>query len=159
PLLDVPRAQTRAACRALDLSPWEDPHNSDPAYTRARVRAALPALVDLLGAGVVANLARTARLAAADVDTLDALAAAARPEATTHRGLSVPVLATLPDGIRGRVLRGYALDLGAPAGALGAVHVAALDALVTAWHGQGPVALPGGYHVARIDGHITRTGA
>ncbi len=159
PLLDVPRTQTRAACRALDLSPWEDPHNSDPAYARARVRAALPLLADLLGARVVANLARTARLAAADLDTLDTLAATARAEATTDRGLSVPVLSTLPDGIRGRVLRGYALDLGAPAGALGSVHVAALGALVTDWHGQGPVALPGGYHVARIDGHITRVEA
>jgi tRNA(Ile)-lysidine synthase len=156
PLLDVPRAQTRAACRALDLSPWEDPHNSDPAYARARVRAALPLLTDLLGAGVVGNLARTARLAAADLDTLDELAAAARAESTTDRGLSVPVLATLPGAIRSRVLRGYALDLGAPAGALGAVHVTALDALVSAWHGQGPVALPGGHHVARINGHITR---
>ena len=50
------RRARRSACR-----PWEDPHNADPAYARSRVRAtALPALVDALGPGVVANLARTA---------------------------------------------------------------------------------------------------
>src|SRR5579885_3575414 len=45
PFLGVRRAQTQAACRALGLDPWADPHNTDPAYARSRVRAgALPAL-------------------------------------------------------------------------------------------------------------------
>ena len=78
PLLDVTRAQTRDACAALGLAPWQDPHNTDPSYARARVRAdVLPALVAALGEGVVDNLARTARLLAADTAALDALAAAA----------------------------------------------------------------------------------
>ncbi len=82
PLLDVSRAQTRAACAALGLEPWEDPHNTDPAFARARARALLQSLVDELGEAVVGNLARTARLAAADVALLDGLAAAARTAAT-----------------------------------------------------------------------------
>ena len=58
PLLEISRAQTRAACAALGLEPWDDPHNTDPSYARVRVRAqALPALVAALGEGVVGNLA------------------------------------------------------------------------------------------------------
>ncbi|HKS98205.1 MAG TPA: TilS substrate-binding domain-containing protein, partial [Rugosimonospora sp.] len=50
---------------------------------------------------------------------------------------------------RTRVLRGFALGLGAPGGALSSRHIDALDALVCDWRGQGPVALPGGYQVVR----------
>jgi len=67
PLLDVARADTRKACAAQGLVPWDDPHNVDPAFARSRVRgAALPALVEALGPAVVANLARTAGQVAAD---------------------------------------------------------------------------------------------
>lgn len=82
PLLDVAREQTRKACAALGLTPWEDPHNTDERYARARVRgAALPALVAALGPGVLDNLARSARLIAADNAALDALATAGYAEA------------------------------------------------------------------------------
>lgn len=78
PLLDVARADTRKACAALGLTPWEDPHNSDPAFARSRVRGkALPALIEALGPAVVANLARSAAMIAADNEALDAQAAAA----------------------------------------------------------------------------------
>jgi hypothetical protein len=46
------------------------------------------------------------------------------------------------------------LRLGAPAGALAAAHIDALDALVMAWHGQGPVALPGAILVGRQAGRL-----
>ena len=155
PLLDVARAQTRAACRALGLVPWEDPHNTDPAYTRSRVRTALPLLADLLGDGVVANLARTARLAAADLAVLDSMALSALEDAATgDGGLRVEALAAMHPAIRGRVLRAYALGLGTPPGALSATHIEAMDALISGWHGQGPVALPGGRRVARAKGRI-----
>jgi tRNA(Ile)-lysidine synthase len=35
-------------------------------------------------------------------------------------------------------------------------HVAALDALVTDWHGQGPTSLPGGIVVGRRSGALVR---
>src|SRR5450432_921925 len=38
PLLGLRREQTRAACAAAGLEPWEDPHNASPAFTRVRVR-------------------------------------------------------------------------------------------------------------------------
>ncbi|MGW5669847.1 tRNA lysidine(34) synthetase TilS, partial [Micromonospora sp. NPDC003776] len=156
PLLDVTREDTRKACAALGLVPWDDPHNADPAYARSRVRAdLLPALVDALGPGVVDNLARTARLLAADTAALDALAAAALAEVRRPEGgLSVDGLATLPAAVRTRVLHAWARELGAPPAALSHRHVAALDALVTDWHGQGPVHLPGGLPVLRRAGRL-----
>jgi tRNA(Ile)-lysidine synthase len=162
PLLDVSRADTRRACAAQGLPVWDDPHNTDPGYARARVRAdALPALVEALGPAVVDNLARTAALLAADAAALDSwaeqsLAAArdteARGGATASSALSVSVLAGLPSAVRTRVLHAWARELGAPGGALSHRHVAALDALVVDWHGQGATRLPGGSGVARRTG-------
>jgi tRNA(Ile)-lysidine synthase len=153
PLLRVSRADTRKACAALGLATWEDPHNTDPAFARSRVRAdALPALIAALGPAVVDNLARTAGLLAMDSALLDSLAREALASARTEKGLSVGVLSGLDPAIRGRVLHAWARELGAPGGALSHRHVAALDALVTGWHGQGPTALPGGIAVARRDG-------
>ncbi|MFI7596754.1 tRNA lysidine(34) synthetase TilS [Actinoplanes sp. NPDC049681] len=157
PLLDVSRADTRKACAALGLVAWEDPHNTDPAYARARVRAdALPALAAALGPAVVANLARTASLVAADVAYLDSVARDELAAVRSDDGLSVSALATLPEAIRGRVLHAWAAELGAPGAALSHRHVAALDALVSRWHGQGPAALPSGILVARRKGDLLR---
>lgn len=135
----------------LGLSPWQDPHNTDPSYARSRVRAdLLPALVRALGPGVVDNLARTARLVAADNAALDELAGTALAVARCpDGGLSVPLLLGLLPAVRGRVLHSWARELGALPGALSHRHVAALDALVTGWHGQGPTDLPGGVRVLR----------
>src|SRR6266851_1490611 len=47
PFLDVPREATEAYCRAHGLEFVTDPHNSDPARARARLRAAWPALLEL----------------------------------------------------------------------------------------------------------------
>ncbi|MFE9692042.1 tRNA lysidine(34) synthetase TilS [Micromonospora sp. NPDC005806] len=156
PLLDVARADARKACAALGLTPWDDPHNADPAFARSRVRTdLLPALVDALGAGVVDNLARTARLLAADATALDDLAAAALADArSAEGGLSVDSLAALPAAVRTRVLHAWARELGAAPAALSHRHVAALDALVTDWHGQGAVHLPGGRPVRRRAGRL-----
>ncbi|WP_319461582.1 tRNA lysidine(34) synthetase TilS [Micromonospora sp. RTP1Z1] len=158
PLLGVGRDDTRKACAALGLTPWEDPHNADPAYARARVRSdALPALVRALGPAVLDNLARTARMVAADTAALDGLAAAALADAGSPAGgLAVDALAALPAAVRTRVLHAWARELGATPAALSHRHVAALDALVTEWHGQGAVHLPGGLRVARRAGRLTR---
>lgn len=157
PLLDVSRDDTRKACAALGIATWSDPHNTDPAYARSRVRAdALPALIAALGPGVVANLARTAALTAADAAFLDQVAAGALTECRSEAGLSVRTLSGLEPAIRGRVLHAWARELGAPGAALSYRHVVALDALVTDWHGQGPAALPGGIVVGRRAGDLVR---
>jgi tRNA(Ile)-lysidine synthase len=155
PLLDVARADTRKACAALGLVPWDDPHNADPSFARARVRSdALPAVVAALGPAVVANLARSAAMIAADNEALDALAEAALAGSPTS--LVVSEIADLPRAIRRRVLHLWARRLGAPGSALSHVHVEALDALVTDWHGQGAVHLPGGIVAVRDHGVLFR---
>jgi tRNA(Ile)-lysidine synthase len=148
--LNVSREQTNAACADLGLKPWQDPHNEDLRYARARLRAAMPLLIETLGSDVVANLARTAGLIAADNDVLDEMAIQEFAQASEpDGGLSVALLRQMPDALRGRVLRLFALGAGATPAALSHRHLSALDAFVTQWHGQGPVALPGGTRVAR----------
>src|SRR6218665_3025577 len=52
PLLGTRRATTRQACLDAALTPWDDPHNADPRYTRVRVRdRVLPVLEAELGPG------------------------------------------------------------------------------------------------------------
>jgi tRNA(Ile)-lysidine synthase len=156
PLLDVARADTRKACAALGLVPWDDPHNVDPAFARSRVRAsALPALIAALGPAVVDNLARSATQIAADNEALDALASAQLLSDRVDT-LRVADLAGLAAAVRTRVLHTWARRLGAPGGALSHRHVAALDALVTDWRGQGSVHLPGGILIARREGALVR---
>ena len=226
PLLGVPRATLREACTAQGLEPWDDPHNADPAYARARVRhQAMPALEAALGPGVAAALARSAAQLTADCDALDALAAAeswriqpagpsvaglgqrdpAAGDGTGHGGerdpmasagdgtghtgerdptasagdgtghggelhptagepaggtgravvvLDIEGLAELAPAVRSRVLRQAALAAGCPGGSLAAGHVAALDALVTGWHGQRWADLPGVIRARRRYGKL-----
>ncbi len=156
PLLDVSRAQTRAACAALGLEPWDDPHNTDRAFARARARLLLQSLVDELGEAVVGNLARTASLAATDAALLDELAGAARTAATEADGsLRVADLAGLAPALRSRVLHDWVRGLGVPGAALSRRHVTALDDLVENWHGQGAIHLPGGLTVVRDRARLT----
>jgi tRNA(Ile)-lysidine synthase len=111
---------------------------------------------------VVDNLARTAAQAAADNRALDALAVEALDHARAvgedvsppTAGLRISALSGLVDAIRTRVLHAWARELGVSGSALSHRHVAALDALVTDWHGQGPTSLPGGVMIARRAGML-----
>ncbi len=152
PLLDVSRADTETACLVEDIAFWSDPHNSQERFSRVRVRTkVLPVLEKELGPGVAAALARTADLVRADVAYLDEAAASALESARSQEGVSTLVLATLADAIRTRVLRLAALEAGARAAELFHTHVAELDRLVTGWHGQRWVELPGHVRARRTD--------
>jgi tRNA(Ile)-lysidine synthase len=154
PLLEVTRAITRASCADLGLAVWDDPHNADPTFSRVRVRTdVLPVLETALGPGIAEALARTAALARDDADALDSWAARSYTEVAGPDGsLDIAALAELPAAVRRRVLRLAALAAGAPA--VEAVHLQAADALVTDWHGQGAVSLPGGRVAARRYGRL-----
>lgn len=152
PLLSVSRKTCRAACVALGLSAWEDPHNTDPAYARARLRKAMATLAEKLGEDVVPNLARSAHQIGTDSDYLDVLADKALEAARHAEGLAVAKLSELPEALRGRVLHAWAVELGVPRAALSHRHIAALEALVTGWHGQGATQLPGRISVRRSAG-------
>jgi tRNA(Ile)-lysidine synthase len=150
PLLDLTRAQTERACRAQDIVWWSDPANDDPQYTRTRVRhTVLPVLESELGPGVAAALARTADLLRADVEHLDELAESAY--AALPEPIPVEMLRSLATAVRTRVLRLAALRAGARDAELFHEHVKALDALLTDWHGQGAVDLPGHVRGVRRD--------
>ncbi|HIZ35909.1 MAG TPA: tRNA lysidine(34) synthetase TilS [Candidatus Ruania gallistercoris] len=168
PLLSVTRADTEAMCRDAELPAWHDPTNAldGPWRTadggplpRAAIRhRVLPALQEVLGPGVRAALSRTAEQARDDADHLDALAeqvwTRAAVTTTAPVQLEAAVLTAQPPALRRRVLHRAALAAGSPAGALGSVHVRRLEALVTDWHGQGPVHLPGGLEGVRECGRL-----
>lgn len=144
PLLGVRRSVTHDACRELGLTAWQDPHNSDPRFTRTRLRAeVLPLLEEVLGGGVAEALARTATALREDNDFIDAIAAQALPDAMRGTGpdaqLDIRSLAALPDPVRRRVIRGWLLA----GGAIGLTdkQIRAVDLLVTDWRGQGGVAV------------------
>lgn len=154
PLLGVTREQTRRACRDEGLSWWDDPMNEDTAYARVRARRALADLDRDLGPGIGSALARTAAQLRADADLLDALA----DRATLELGpgpLPVEALAAQPAALRSRIWRRALLAAGAPAGQLSSRHTDACDRLVTDWHGQGPLHVPGPLLVARQRGRVT----
>ena len=143
PFLGLRRAETLRICAAHGLRPWDDPHNADPRFRRSRIRTELlPLLEEVLGGGVAEALARTAAQVRDDVDLLDELAAQMADPTDTE------ALGNLPAALRRRVLRRAALEAGASGSELSARHIAELDRLVTDWHGQQRVELPG--HVSAV---------
>jgi tRNA(Ile)-lysidine synthase len=140
PLLGVRRAVTHAACQELGMTPWQDPHNSDRRFTRSRLRLeVLPLLEDVLGGGVAEALARTATALREDTELIDGLAARALDDVRADAGMQALALAALPGPVRRRVIRGWLLAGGAQG--LTDKQIRAVDALVTAWRGQGGVAV------------------
>lgn len=174
PLLKLRRTDTEEACAQAGLAPVHDPTNDidgpwraadgSPLRRSALRHEAIPALASALGVDPVPALARTAALCAEDDDALSGrareLAAAARVAADaiaadaiaaddTDPGdgeapvaLAVASLRGAPRAVRTRALREGAQAAGIRA--LSSTHVDAIDDLVVAWRGQGPIHLPGG---------------
>ena len=149
PLLTLTREQVRDT--VSDLAIYEDPHNSNPDFARVRVRHhVLPTLESDLGPGVARALARTADMLRDDADALEALAVAA----LATDDISVDDLLRLSRAVRTRVLRMLAKDAGCTVNDLTREHILAIDALLTNWHGQGPLNLPGNVNVERRHGRL-----
>ena len=157
PLLDVPRSVTAAACDALGLDAWQDPHNADPTFARVRLRReVLPLLEDVLQGGVAAALARTAAQLREDTAALDLVAEHALTRARREAVLEVSELVGEPSAVRRRALRRWLLDAGARELTDG--HLRSVDALIGEWRGQGGVWLPGGLEVSRVRGRLCVSG-
>lgn len=156
PLLGLRRAVTRAACASAGLPVWDDPHNSDPRFTRVRLRhEVMPLLEDVLAGGVAEALARTARQLREDGDALDVLAAdllgrAHEPE--PESGLRLAPLDGVPAAVRRRVLRAWLAT--ADVTALTDEHLRAADDLAGKGPDRGGVALPGGLELVRARGRL-----
>ncbi|MEV5838255.1 tRNA lysidine(34) synthetase TilS [Nocardia sp. NPDC052112] len=149
PLLAVRRTVTRQLCADIGLTPFEDPHNSAAEFTRVRLRnEVLPLLEEVLGGGVAGALARTAEQLRDDGAVLDALADELLRAASDDRTLVIETLATAPAALRRRAIRAWLLAGGAKA--LTNKHLQAVDELITAWRGQGGVAVGGGQPGRRL---------
>ncbi|MGC5193828.1 tRNA lysidine(34) synthetase TilS [Streptomyces albidoflavus] len=156
PFLQLDRQTARTACLAQSLPVWDDPHNTDPAYTRSRLRhEGLPALEKALGKGVVEALARTAQLSRDDADALDAWAAREEAAVRDETGeLDCARLYALPAAVRRRILRRALVAAGTPGGSLFARHVEEVDRLITGWRGQRAINLPGKVEARRQGGRL-----
>ena len=155
PLLKISRELTTAACSEARIEIWSDPHNEDLRFTRVRVRKnLLPIIEDNLGPGITEALVRSADLLRDDADALDGFAAEYFNQADPFN-LEVKELERLPKAITTRVLRLAIYKAGAPAGSLSAEHIAAAQALISDWHGQKEVSLPGNVKLLRNSGRIT----
>ncbi|MBS1698194.1 MAG: tRNA lysidine(34) synthetase TilS [Actinobacteria bacterium] len=156
PLLAVRRATTRAACAAEHLTPWEDPHNTDPRYLRVRARErVLPVLEVELGPGIAEALARTAEQLREDAEAFDEMIHETIEDIVEHAeaGISVSTaaLAANPAALRNRIIR---LVVQSEFGVgLTRVQTVEVARLVTDWSGQGPLDLPG-CTAARVGGRI-----
>ena len=92
--------------------------------------------------------ARSARYGALDEIAARAMAA------MDLANLDIEALAAMSRAIRSRIIRSAIYAAGAPIGSISADHVAAIEALITLWRGQGEVSLPGGVKVWRISGRL-----
>ena len=150
PLLDVDRATVRASVADLDI--YDDPHNEDRRFARVRVRHdLLPIIEKALGPGVSQALARTADMLRADADAFDALAQQIEFDGSVNQ------LEGLPDALRTRVLRRFLIAGGVPANDLTREQVRTVDSLITNWHGQKQIDLPGRMNVVRESGRLSLT--
>ncbi len=153
PLLGLRRRDTEAACVALGLPVWADPHNDDPRFRRVRLRhEVLPLLERVLAGGVADALARTATQLQDDQDALQSIADRVLTRADRADGLELSELAGQPRAVTTRVLKAWAESGGA--GPLAAAHVERLTALSADWHGQVGVDLPGGFRARRTSGRL-----
>jgi tRNA(Ile)-lysidine synthase len=103
PLLGIAKAQLIATVKAAEIGFVEDPSNTDPLFTRPRLRALMPALA--AEGGDSSNLARlAARLARANV-AIELLADGAEQylAALGRAGPAAHVSSAVPTAVRGQV--------------------------------------------------------
>jgi tRNA(Ile)-lysidine synthase len=122
------------------LTAWRDPHNADRRFTRTRLRhEVLPLMEEVLGGGVAEALARTATALREDTELIDSLIDQATTAAEAAEGLDTATLTALPGPVRRGVIRSWLIA----GGAIGLTdkQIRGVDTLVTAWRGQGGVAV------------------
>jgi len=146
PLLGVRRETTHAFCADSGLEAWQDPQNLDRSYRRVRLReSVLPLLESELGPGIAEALVRTADQLREDSEALDHFAEEQAEELADHAeaGISLNVrgLEANPAALRQRLIRlAVQSEFGVTLSRRQTLDVARL---VTDWHGQGAVSLPG----------------
>lgn len=157
PLLDFSAADLRTVCECLHLEFFDDPTNelesewktaAGKPLRRASVRhRVIPLLEEILDAGVVAALGRTAKMLRDDDDALSLIAAEAYADvalpAADAQVLDCAKLAKYPRAVRTRVIRSAILACGGRGGELVYWHLSELDRLVTDHVNKRGIDLPG----------------
>lgn len=145
PLLEIERSQTEQFCLDSGISFWKDPQNNDTRFQRVLLRKkVLPYLEKTLGGSVAKGLVRTAALLREDDEYLNSLSQKAFKKISSKAPgvikLSVSELEKLSPAILNRVIKLALDELGSQSARS---HVLAVAELVTNWHGQKPLTLPG----------------
>jgi tRNA(Ile)-lysidine synthase len=132
PFLDLPKARLIATVRAAGLPILEDPSNTDPRFTRARLRTLMPGLAsEGLGPDRLARLARRIRRADAAIEAMVDAAVRFAQESWSGKDpiiIQAAAFAALPAEVALRLM-GRALAL---AGDEGPVELGKLEAFMAA---------------------------
>lgn len=161
PLLNHSRESLRDYLCALQQPHYEDPTNTEPMYTRARLRQELiPLLQSQYNPRVVEAILRLGALAqASDAALRPRLRSAARPIATPSENevvLNVTRLAALPPVLRAEALRVVWRRLGWPQRDMTRTHWRRLAQAASSRHRQpARFQLPGPIEVERRDDRLT----
>jgi tRNA(Ile)-lysidine synthase len=153
PFLGITREEVINACQEAGIEYWSDPHNEDERFTRVKIRnRILPLMESLIGPGIKEALARSARIFREDSDALESLTDEIFATIPNPAMIEVALLEKLPTALRKRVMRRAISRLGA--NRISAEQLDWVDALISDWRGQGPVALPAGITARRESGRL-----
>ena len=157
PFLHLRKKLVHDSLDLIGLKAWQDPANTDHQFLRVKVRHELmPKIVEVLGESAISSLDKTSQLLRLDNQALEDLAQQfleSQKDVKTN-GLEISELEKLPEAIRTRVLRIFAIASGVHPGPFSFEHIEAIDALVKNWHGQGNVDLPGFIQATRVNGSL-----
>ena len=157
PFLHLRKKLVHDSLDLIGLKAWQDPANTDHQFLRVKVRHELmPKIVEVLGESAISSLDKTSQLLRLDNQALEDLAQQffeSQKDVKTN-GLEISELEKLPEAIRTRVLKIFAIASGVHPGPFSFEHIEAIDALVKNWHGQGNVDLPGFIQATRVDHSI-----
>ena len=140
PFLQLSRASLRQACADQGIEFWDDPQNEDSKFARVEIRKILAQLEASGSSGVVAGLARTADQMREAEEIIQPIVENHIEQLGNLKVVSVEYLQFLDNALRRRIIH----KLGQVNGVeFSRVHVLEIEKLVTNWHGQGPLSVPG----------------
>lgn len=150
PFLSMPKEQLREACQDQGLEFWDDPQNDDPKFARVEIRKLLQSLESSGSGGVISSLARTAQQMQEAERIIAPVIERLISEIENRQSVSIDFLQKMSEAERRRVIHRLAQLNGSE---LARVHVLEIEKLVTNWHGQKPLNLPG-ITVSRVGNHL-----
>lgn len=152
PLLKVTRAEIAAHCQQYNLEFRHDSSNDSLAFTRNRVRHELLPLLNSFNPRSNLALVRLGDLLADEESFLRQTTSQALAEARQGNGLSIKRLLKLHVAIRRRVLRHWLEETRGSLRRIEAVHISALERLMTSKKSGRIIELPGDWQVRRQSG-------